>query len=85
MREVSTVHNSSARTNGRESKSSPKNEDEFCSSCGRPLVPVKQLVFDALAIGETVSGAARRAKCSRQYVQKLRAAQEQLPLALVDR
>jgi len=59
----------------------------FCTSCGRPTVPIKQLAFDALLAGETVRGAARKAKCSRQYVQKLKraAAQDQLPLALVDR
>ena len=36
------------------------------------LVPVKQLVFEALAAGESVRGAARFAKCSRKYVQQLR-------------
>jgi len=54
--------------------------DPFCPACGRPLVPVKQLVFEALLAGESVRGAARRAKCSRQYVQQLRAAQLSLPL-----
>jgi RNase P subunit RPR2 len=61
----------------------------FCESCGRPLVPVKQLVFEALAQGATVSGAARKAKCSRQYVQTLKrstaAGQLSLPLAAVGR
>lgn len=57
--------------------------DPFCSKCGRPTVPVKQLVFEALAGGANVTQAARKAKCSRQYVQTLRravAAQEQLKL-----
>jgi hypothetical protein len=50
-------------------------------------VPIKQLAFDALLAGETVRGAARKAKCSRQYVQKLKraAAQDQLALSLIDR
>lgn len=56
---------------------------DFCSTCGRRLVPLKQLVFEYLAEGESVSGAARHAKCSRQYVQKLRAA-AQLALLPVD-
>ncbi len=56
----------------------------FCPKCGKAMVPVKQLVFEALAGGATVSGAARQAKCDRRYVQKLRAA-AQLALPLVDR
>jgi hypothetical protein len=68
---------------------SPKEPDQFCSKCGRPTVPVKQLVFEALAGGANVTQAARKAKCSRQYVQTLKKAaqdgQLSLPLAAVNR
>jgi hypothetical protein len=60
-----------------------------CPDCGRQLVPVKQIVFEALDRGASVREAARAATCSRWYVQQLKrardAGQMQLPLAAVSR
>lgn len=49
----------------------------FCTQCGRPKVPIKQLVLALLEQGAGPREIARQARCSRQYVQSIK---RQLPL-----